>query len=340
MISTILAPIFVFAVIVFIHEGGHFLMAKATGMRVIEFAIGFGPKLVSKKWGETTYSIRIIPLGGYNKIAGMDDENKDDPRAFSQKPVWARLLVIIGGALFNVLLALVIFISVYKIVGYQTFPNLPIVGSVLEGTTAAQHGLQAGDTIISINGKAVAKWEDIGQELKDKANRVIPIEISRDGEKKQMDIIPQDNGEGRAIMGITPYVEHHDTTLTQAISMGFERCVFLLKMMVGGLYGMITGGPADVAGPIGVARMSSAVADTGLMPLFLFIALLSLNLGFLNLLPIPLLDGGLLILTIIEGIIGRELPRKALVYIQAVGIAILGTLFLYAMGNDISMLLK
>ena len=340
MISNILAPIFVFALIVFIHEGGHFLMAKWTGMRVIEFAIGFGPKLISKKWGETIYSIRVIPLGGYNKIAGMDDENKDDPRAFTQKPIWARLLVIIGGALFNVLLAFVILVAAFKIEGYQTFPNIPVVGTVMEGTSAAKQGLQPGDKILSIDGQKVETWSDIGKLTKDKGNRILTLSISRDGETISKEIIPQYNQEGRAVMGITAYVEQHDTTIGQSISMGFDRCVFLLKMMVGGLYGMLTGGQADVAGPIGVARMSATVADHGVLPLFLFIALLSLNLGFLNLLPIPMLDGGLLILTLIEGLIRRELPRKALMYIQAVGIAILGTIFIYAMTNDISVLLK
>lgn len=340
MIGSILAPIFVFALIVFVHEGGHFLMAKWTGMRVIEFAIGFGPKLVSKKMGETTYSLRLIPLGGYNRIAGMDDESKEDPRSFTQKPVWARLLVIIGGALFNVLLAFFILVAVFKIEGYQTFPNLPMVGSVIEGSSAAEHQLVPGDTIVSIEGKKIEKWTDIGEALKDKANRVVPMEISHEGTLRQVNIIPQDNGEGRAIMGITPYLEQHDTTFLQSMTMGGERCISLLKMMAQGLYAMIHGGDAEVAGPIGVARMSATVASHGLVPLFVFIALLSLNLGFLNLLPIPLLDGGLLIMTLLEGLLRRQLPDTALKYIQAIGIAILGTLFLYAMFNDISGLLK
>lgn len=340
MISNILAPIFVFAIIVLIHEGGHFLMAKATGMRVIEFAIGFGPKVISQKWGETIYSIRLIPLGGYNKIAGMDDENKDDPRAFTQKPVWARLLVIIGGALFNVLLAFVILTAVFKIEGYQTFPNLPKVGTVLAGSSAATHGIQPGDTILSIDGKPMTKWTDIGEALKGKANRIIPMEIEQDGKKRHVEIIPKDEGDGRAIIGITAYVEEHETTLLQSITMGFDRSVALLKMMAMGLYSMLSGGQADVAGPIGVARMSAQVADHGMVPLFVFIALLSLNLGFLNLLPIPMLDGGLLILTLIEGILGRPLPPKALTYIQATGIAILGAIFIFAMTNDIGALFK
>ncbi len=340
MISNILAPLFVFAIIVFVHEGGHFLMAKWTGMRVIEFSIGFGPLLWSVKRGDTMYSIRLIPLGGYNKIAGMDDENRDDPRAFNQKPVWAKLLVIVGGAAFNVLLALLIFISVFKIEGYQTFPNLPVVGSVLEGTSAAEQHLAPGDRIVSIDGKSMEKWTDIGEALKDKGNRIAQVTIEREGETKDVTIIPQDRGDGRPIMGISPYMEHHDTTFGEAISMSFDRCSFLLKMMGGGLYAMISGGEAEVSGPIGVARMSAQVADYGVTSLFLFIALLSLNLGFLNILPVPLLDGGHLVLILLEAILGRELPQKALMYIQAVGVSILVGLFIFAMANDITELLK
>lgn len=149
-----------------------------------------------------------------------------------------------------------------------------------------------------------------------------------------------DGDNGRPIIGISPYLEHHEVGPGEALLMGGERCLFLLKMMVTGLVDMISGHEADVAGPIGVARMSAQVADTGFLSLLLFIALLSLNLGFLNLLPIPLLDGGVLILTLIEGVSGRELPEKALYYIQAVGVTILLGLFLFAMSNDIQGLMK
>lgn len=340
MIVSILAPIFVFAVIVLIHEGGHFLLAKLTGMRVDEFAVGFGPKLASVKKGETLYSLRIIPLGGFNRIAGMDSEKSDDPRAFSNRPVWARLLVIAAGSLFNVFLAFFIFWGAFLYAGYQTFPDVPVVGAVLKGTSAEKQGIVEGDKILSVDGKEVTTWTDIGKITKDLDSRIIPVKVSHEGEEKTLTIMLTDGENGRPIIGISPYLEHHDVGFGQAFLMGGERCVYLLKMMVSGLVDMISGHEADVAGPIGVARMSAQVADTGFLSLLLFIALLSLNLGFLNLLPIPLLDGGVLILTLIEGVTGRELPDKALYYIQAVGVTILLGLFLFAMCNDISGLLK
>ena len=134
MLNTILAPIFVFAVIVIVHEGGHFIMAKLTGMKVEEFAVGFGPKILSRKRGETVYSLRWIPLGGYNKIAGMSTDENEDPRAFSNRPVWARLLVILAGSFFNILLAFFIFMSIFLVNGLYTFKDEPVVGSVLENS--------------------------------------------------------------------------------------------------------------------------------------------------------------------------------------------------------------
>lgn len=341
MLVNILAPIFVFAVIVLIHEGGHFITAKLTGMRVDEFAVGFGPKLGGLKKGETLYSLRAIPLGGFNRIAGMDSSDKtDDPRAFVNRPVWARLLVIAAGSISNVLLAFFIFVGAFLYAGYQTFPNLPVVGTVLAGTSAEKQGIEAGDKILSVAGKEVNTWTDIGKITKDLDTRIVPVKVSHEGEEKTLTIMMTDGECGRPIIGISPYLEHHQVGVGEAFLMGGERCVFLLKMMVTGLADMITGHEADVAGPIGVARMSDQVADTGFLSLLLFIALLSLNLGFLNLLPIPLLDGGVLILTLIEGLSGRELPEKALYYIQTVGVTILLGLFLFAMCNDINGLMK
>jgi len=203
MFNSILAPIFVFAVIVLVHEGGHFIFAKLTGMKVEEFSVGFGPKIASTTKGDTMYSLRCIPLGGYNKITGMNHGESDDPRAFCERPVWARLVVIAAGSVFNVLLALFIFSGAYLHSGVTTFPNLPIVESVLEDSSAEKAGLTKGDKIISIDGHPVEKWSDIGPHVNDMAGRVLEVEIEHEGSRKTVTIIPQDSGEGRAIMGIS-----------------------------------------------------------------------------------------------------------------------------------------
>lgn len=340
MIYTFIAPIIVFAVIVIVHEWGHFITAKLTGMKVEEFAVGFGPVLWSIKKGETLYSFRIFPLGGFNKIMGMDREYTEDPRAFSNRQVWQRLLVISAGAICNIALAFIIFSGIIWSTGVETFPDKPIIGAIATDSPALKSGLQVGDVITSIDNHKIAKWSDILGILQGKENTVLEIFIVRDGIEKAITIIPEIRDE-RAVLGISPQLEKQSVTLSQAIQLGFEKCIKDFISIGEGLSSMILGNnTAQVAGPIGVARLAGTIANHGMIPLLMFVAILSLNLGFLNLLPIPLLDGGLLLLTILEGICRKPLPNKVLFYIQCTGIFILGGLFLYATINDITALFK
>ncbi|WP_251440786.1 RIP metalloprotease RseP [Veillonella intestinalis] len=337
---TIVATIFVFGIIVFIHEFGHFITAKASGMRVDEFAIGFGPALVKVQKGETLYSIRAIPLGGYNKIAGMDPEEPLDNRSFLNKPVWKRFIVIAAGAIFNFLLAIVIFFIVYATYGVQTPSKEPIIGNMLSNSPAAMAHMQVNDRIISIKGKPVAEWTDISKQLQGTANTVVPIVISRDGQEQELSVIPTQTGnEGRAVIGINPVSIVQEYTIGQSAVQAVNTTGYVLVSMVEGLWSMITGTTnAELAGPIGVAQMAGQMAENGFMYLLQFTALLSLNLGVINLLPIPALDGGHLIVLLIEGITRRRLPVKALQYIQMTGVIILILLFVYATTHDISRL--
>lgn len=340
MLTSILAPIIVFGVIVLVHEGGHFLTAKLTGMKVEEFAVGFGPKIWSKRIGETLYSLRIFPLGGFNKIMGMAPGESTDPRAFTERPVWARLLVISAGSVMNILSAFLIFAGIFLAIGVQSFPDRPEIGTVLSGSPADLAGLQAGDRILSIEGKPVEKWMDIAGRFQNKEKRIVPMEIRRGEETKSLSIIPEEMEGGRAMVGITPALDSHPVGVGEALALGADRCVFVMKMVVGGLASAVTGESKDVSGPIGVARMAGTVADAGMVQFFLFIAILSLNLGILNLFPIPLLDGGLFFLTLGEAIFRRKLSERVLYYIQAVGITILLGMFIFATMNDISALMK
>lgn len=340
MISGILAPIFAFAVIVLVHEGGHFICAKLLGMEVREFAVGFGPKLWSVRKNGTLYSLRIIPLGGFNKIVGMDRAAAGNPRAFSSKPVWARLIVVAAGSVFNILFAFLLIAGAFWMKGYQTFSNVPVIGAVIADSSAEASGLTAGDRILSVYGIPIEKWTDIGPAFHDKGNTVVPLEIDRDGRYMSVQVIPRLNEEGRPVIGIIPSWETHKAELGESLWMSGEKCAELLEMMGKGLYSMIYGNTQDISGPIGVARMAGSAADAGFFSLVMFIALLSLNLGFLNLLPIPLLDGGVLLFTLLEGISGRKIPEKVLFYIQTAGIAILVGLFAFAMINDVTGLMK
>ena len=337
---TILATIFVFGIIVFIHEFGHFITAKASGMRVDEFAIGFGPAIAKKRKGETLYSIRAIPLGGYNKIAGMDPEEPLDDRSFLNKPVWKRFIVIAAGAVFNFLLAIVIFFMIYAVNGIQTPSMEPVVGNMMSNSPAMTAHMTVNDRIVSINGKPVNEWTDISKSLQGTANTLVPIVVNRDGVNQELTVIPEAVGnEGRAVIGINPVMNSMPLNVAEAVVQSLHTTGFVLVSMVDGIWSMITGHTnAELAGPIGVAQMAGQVAESGFANLLQFTALLSLNLGVINLLPIPALDGGHLIVLIIEGITRRRLPAKALQYIQMTGSVILLALFVYATTHDISRL--
>jgi regulator of sigma E protease len=340
MLMSILAPIVVFGIIVLVHEGGHFAAAKLTGMRVDEFAIGFGPAIWSKKVGETLYSLRLIPLGGYNKIAGMEANEADMPRSFASKPVWVRLFVISAGSLMNILLAFCIFTGITYSLGVQSYPDRPIIGSVIAGSPAERAGLTAGDILLTIDGKPVENWMDISENLKDKASRIVPVTYERAGEIKEISLIPQES-EGRTVVGIMAKMDSRPISLGEAFVIGTERSLFVTRAVLEGIAQMVTGAATeDISGPIGIARMAGSVAEIGFLQFLLFIGLISLNLGLLNLFPIPLLDGGLLVLTLCEAIIRRQLPERALYYIQAIGIAILVGLFLLGTMNDMTRMMK
>lgn len=340
MLTSILAPLIVFALIVLLHEGGHFVTAKLTGMKVEEFAVGFGPKLWAKQVGETLYSIRIIPLGGYNKIMGMTPGESTDPRAFTERPVWQKLIVISAGSFMNIFSAFIIVTGVLWSVGIQSFPDRPVIGSVIADSPAAMAGLLPGDRITSIAGEPVEKWTDIMGRLAGKENRIISVEVLRGGEKAALNVVPQESADGRTVVGITAELDSHPIGLGEAAMLSAERCLYIVKAVIVGFAELVTGGNGEVSGPIGVARMAGTVAEVGIAQYFLFIAVISLNLGVLNLFPIPLLDGGIFFLTLGEAIFRRKLSAQVLYYIQAVGIAILLGLFIFGMMHDITDLMK
>lgn len=338
--TTSLAIIFVFGIIVLVHELGHFITAKLAGMRVDEFAIGFGPALVSYKYGETLYSIRIIPLGGFNKIAGMDPEEETDGRGFSDKSVFKRLVVISAGAIMNFLLAILLFWGILVGAGIQEVSNQPIIGKIEHNSPAQIAHLEQGDKIISINGKAVNIWSDIAKNLKNEGAKNIPLKIERANKVQEIWIIPKNIDKDRAIIGVYPVETSKSVGLFEGLKLSIEQTGNVIAGMVFSLKMMITGkAAAEVSGPVGVAQMVGQVAQFGIVPLLSFTALLSINLGVINLLPVPALDGGHIIILLIEAITGRKISKKVLVYIQVAGLFILGSLFLYATFNDITKLL-
>ena len=284
---TILAAVFVFGVLVTVHELGHFIAAKLTKMRVEEFAIGFGPVISQTKDGDTEYSLRAIPLGGYNKIAGMDPEDPVDEGGFNSKSIPARMFVILAGALMNFIMPQV--------------DEKPVLGKVVENMAADRAGLKEGDRILTINGKEIVTWTEVVTTLKENGTKEVTITAVSDGAKKTFTMMPEyDNELKRALVGISPKIEMVSPGFIGSIELGFKYTGMLIVTMVDGLQKIVTGKmAADVAGPIGVAQMAGQVAEQGVLPLINFVAFLSINLGVINLLPLPALDGGHFILLLL-----------------------------------------
>lgn len=337
---TILAALFVFGMLVLVHELGHFVTAKLTGMRVDEFAIGFGPKLVSRQKGETVYSIRAIPLGGFNDIAGMNpEENEAGDRGYCEKSIPARMLVILAGSIMNLILPIFLFAGIFFFTGASTPSTEPVLGTVMEDRPAAEAGLMAGDRILRINDREIASWKDLTEatQKEGEAGTSLRVVYERNNEQLETDVTPvYDSKSKRILIGVMSHVDKTYPGFFESIGMAFERTAYVLGAMMGELMKIFSQPTeAELAGPIGVAQMAGEMAQLGIVPLLNFAAFLSLNLGIINLLPVPALDGGHFVLLILEAVRGKPMGEKALYYTQSVGIALLLILMLFATKNDI-----
>lgn len=337
MSITIIATIFVFGLLVLFHEFGHFITAKMVGMRVDEFAIGFGPKLVSYKYGETLYSIRIIPLGGFNKIAGMDPDEEQDDRSYNAKPIWARMLVILAGSFMNFVLPILLFCIIFISSGINTPSPDPVLGEVLPQKAAAQAGLKAGDKIVAIDGVTIESWRSFVEKVQVSEGKVLEIQFVREGQQFATSLIPEyDVASKRALIGVMSSVSTYYPGVFESIGLSFQNTGLIIVRMLEGLAQMFTGSAeADLAGPIGVAQMAGEVAQMGFVPLLQFAAFLSINLGIINLLPVPALDGGHFVTLVLEAFRGKPLGAKSIQYAQMVGFFLLIGLMLVATFKDI-----
>jgi len=340
LLTTVAATIFVFGLLVLVHELGHFFTAKMVGMRVDEFGIGFGPKIVSYRHGETLYSLGMIPLGGFNKIAGMDPEEKQDEQSFYAKAIPARMLVIAAGSVMNFVLPILLFMIIFLSSGIDTPSSQPIVGNVFPDKPAAQAGLVVGDRIISVNENEITSWQEFVKIIQVNANNKLTLGYEHQGKLQTAIVIPEyDEKANRGIIGIMPQLDKYHPGVIEAVGLSFKQTYMVASNMVVGIAQMITGKvAAEVAGPIGVAQMAGEVAQLGLMPLLQFAAFLSINLGLINLLPVPVLDGGHLVTLAVEGIRGKPLKPNQMQFIQMIGFALLIMLFLVATFKDISRL--
>ena len=334
---TVLACIFVFGILISVHEFGHFICAKLTGMRVDEFSIGFGPELYSNQDGETLYSLRASPLGGYNKIAGMDPGDPVDDRSFKAKPLPARMLVILAGSFMNILLPVLIFWILFMTEGIGMPVDKPVLGQVVPGYAAAESGLLPEDKVLSVNGKAVTSWQEMRTQLLAGGMQPLELKIQRQDLVKTYTVTPRANPEtGKPFIGVVAKMDKQRLGPVTALKTSVIATADTIKEMLTALYKMVTGKTAaEVSGPIGVAKMAGQVAHQGISMLFQFTALLSLNLAVINLLPLPALDGGHFFLLLWEGVTGRKVGEKAMQNIQTAGIIMILAITIFATYKDL-----
>jgi regulator of sigma E protease len=353
---TLLATVFVLGVLVFIHELGHFLTAKLFKIRVERFSLGYPPRLIGKKIGDTDYCLSAIPFGGYVKISGMVDESLDKkqleaepkPWEFRSKPWGNKFLVVLAGSVMNLIFAFMIFVASAWIQGIADVKG-PWIGEVIEGKPAALAGLKSKDRIFEVNGESIRTWDRLTEIVHSSSGKPLHFKWTRGDTVHSASITPVkdkiiDHGDIREVglIGILPDYEIKKIGFFQAIRHGGTNFYYLSKLVVVSVCRLITGKESvkSLAGPVFIAKLAGDSAKSGIWVLFEFMALLSLNLGILNLLPFPVLDGGHLLMLSIEGIVGREIPIKVKMIIQQAGMALLIGLMILAVYNDFLRIFK
>ena len=350
-LRTPLAFIVVLGVLIFVHELGHYLAARWRGVHVEAFSIGFGRALVS--WTDrrgTAWKIGWLPLGGYVKLHGQERPEDVSPetraswqpgRTFHEKSVGDRAIVVAAGPIANFLLAMVLFAALFVTVG-RPMP-VAVVGEVVADGPAAAAGLRAGDRVEAIDGAAVSRFEDVRRIVSANPDQPLQLRVLRDGEISTIEVRTggQDVAGGRRVglLGIrSGQAEVVRLGPLDAVAAGVAQTWDVTVQTVVGLGEMISGGRGaeDLGGPLRIAQLSGQVANLGMATLIGFIAVLSINLGLINLFPIPILDGGHLMFYAAEAIRGRPLPPRTQEYGYRAGLAVLATLFVFATWNDLT----
>ncbi len=346
--------IVVLGLLIFFHELGHFLAAKFFGVRVIRFSFGLGPRLVGLRVGETDYCLSAFPLGGFVKMVGegTDDEVApgEEARSFANKPVWQRMVIVFCGPLFNFLFALAVFTLVLAAMGQMDLTNE--IGEIKPGYPAAQAGLRAGDKIVQIGNSPVTRWKELPEIVRRYPDQSVPLIYEREGRRLETVVTPLRKpvknifGEEtqEAVIRITPAsrVVTRQLGPWEALREGGIQTWNITRMTVISLIKLIERKiPLEtLGGPIFIAQLAGQQAQEGWLNLIFFTALLSVNLGILNLLPIPILDGGHIFFFAIEAVIRKPLSLKARERAQQVGMFILILLMVFVFYNDILRLLR
>jgi len=323
---TIIAAVFIFGILILAHELGHFAIAKFSGVAVEEFAIGMGPKIFSTEKNNTLYSIRAFPIGGFVKMLGEEEEVEDEG-SFQKQPLLNRIATIAAGPIMNFILAIILFSIIFFIIGTPT----TVIKSVKTGFPAEQAGMMAGDEIIEINGNKIQSWNDVFTLIGSSEENEKEIKVNRNGKILIFNVgTLTDQETGNRIIGITPV---NSRNVGSAIIAGIKHTYMVVSMMLSYLVGLIRGkaSTGDIIGPVGIIQMVSQAAKTGIINLLSLAGILSLNLGIINLIPIPALDGSRIMFLLLEGIRGIEKES----FIHFIGFVLLLLLMIVVAYRDI-----
>ena len=329
-----LVAILLFLVMILIHEFGHFISAKLLGVRVNEFAIGFGPALFKKQGKETLYAVRALPFGGFCAMEGEDEESGDE-RAFCNKSAWRRFIIVIAGAFLNLVLGfLLVMCTLAPADRYIT----TTVHSFHENSLSAQTGLEVGDKIVRVGNRAVYSVNDLSYCMSNIGSDTLKMQVERDGKRKNIEIsVSTSEVEGINYVDIDFYLSTEKKTVGTFFKQSALRTVSYGRVVWFSLIDLVTGkfGISAVSGPVGVTEAIGTAAKTGLENLLPMIALITINLGIFNLLPIPALDGGRAFFILVEMIIRRPIPKKLEGVVHTLGLVILLLLMAVVTVKDI-----
>ena len=336
--SYILALI-IFSAIVIFHELGHFLLAKWNGIEVIEFSLGMGPRLLSHVWGDTRYSLKLLPIGGSCQMVG-EEEASDSEGAFGNKSVWARIAVVAAGPVFNFILAWVLALIIVGSVGYDN-----TMVDIIPDSAAAEAGMEDGDQIISINGSRTWLYREVSLYSSLHQGQTATVVFERNGEKQTVVLTPKQSDTGAYLYGFSRTVQREKGGVLETVGYSFAEIRYWLKATVESLKMLIGGqvGLEEMSGPVGIV---STIGDTYkesrvdgwyyvTMNMIMIAILLSVNLGVMNLLPIPALDGGRLVFLILEAIRGKAIPQEKESMVHFTGFVLLMGLMAVILFSDL-----
>lgn len=340
MLLSIVAFLFIILVCVLVHEFGHYITAVFCGVKVHEFSFGMGPLVWQKQGKYNKWSVRAFPIGGFVRLAGMGEENDGEKllpgESFSEKAPWKKLIILAAGAFNNILLAILIATFLLMSRGVMDL-SVAKIGELMTGFPAEQAGLQVGDVITTVGGVKVSNWEDMTTEIRSQAAKggEVSLTVKRGKDNISLKLgTKNENPEGPPLIGIRPAIKK--LGLIQALRGSVYYAWYMMKAMLQGLKELITRpSQVEVSGPVGIAAMAGQAAHEGFYSLLMFLTIISLNLGVINLLPIPALDGGHILFALCELISRRRIPLEFQGKINYIGFILLIALIILVTGHDV-----